>query len=216
MTPHIVHLWISGLKKGLCDGLGVASACQVRVNLEHCLGIVQRNVRWDLGQPGQPGATTWWVALSYLCVVVLCVGRVIACVGGVMCMGRGDTRMVSKTTFLPHQIAGEGRDRVMVSKRGFGFWTKFTCVGGCTWGSCCIPGRSVSTPCLLTGPTRQRVTFLCTKSKFMSRRYHVFIHLQLQNCFSGPKQKLPLPPTQTRTGSKIANCYISQYIWVFS
>ena len=52
------------------------------------------------------------------------------CVGGVMCMGRAVTRMVSKTTFLPHQIAGELRDRVMVSRRGFGFLDQ---VHMCRW-----------------------------------------------------------------------------------
>ena len=54
------------------------------------------------------------------------------CVGGVMCMDRGVTRMLSKTTLRPHHIAGVGRDRFVVSKHVFGFFelTMFTCVGG--------------------------------------------------------------------------------------
>lgn len=59
------------------------------------------------------------------------------CVGGVMCMDRGVTRMLSKTTLRPHHIAGVGRDRFVVSKHVFGFFelTMFTCVGGSMWGS---------------------------------------------------------------------------------
>ena len=57
--------------------------------------------------------------------------RHILCVGGVMCMGRGVAHMVSKITFPPHQIAGEGRDGFMVSKHGFGFWDH---VHMCRWG----------------------------------------------------------------------------------
>ena len=52
-----------------------------------------------------------------------------------MCIGRAVTRMVSKTTFRPHNIAGEGRDGFMVPKHGFGFW-RGPCVGGGMWGSC--------------------------------------------------------------------------------
>ena len=49
-----------------------------------------------------------------------------------MCMDRGVTRMLSKTTLRPHHIAGVGRDRFVVSKHVFGFFelTMFTCVGG--------------------------------------------------------------------------------------
>ena len=55
------------------------------------------------------------------------------CVGGVMCMRRAVTLMVSKTTLRPLHIAGEERDRFMVSKHGFGYFELdhvHVCVGG--------------------------------------------------------------------------------------
>ena len=53
--------------------------------------------------------------------------------GGVMCMRRAVTLMVSKTTLRPQHIAGEGRDMFMVSKHGFGYFELdhvHVCVGG--------------------------------------------------------------------------------------
>ena len=56
---------------------------------------------------------------------------VILCVGGVMCMRRAVTLMVSKTTLRPQHIAGEGRDRFMVSKHGFGYFEGGPCSRVC-------------------------------------------------------------------------------------
>ena len=47
---------------------------------------------------------------------LLVVCRHILCVGGVMCMGRGVAHMVSKITFPPHQIAGEGRASIVACR----------------------------------------------------------------------------------------------------